>query len=55
MQGQCTKAAQIVTAAKPEVLCSYKTGNSGACKTWHGGPHGSAKGGRDKGGTHTIT
>ena len=48
-------AAQSVTAVKPLARGSYEMVSSAASKIWHGGTHGSAEGGVNKGRNQTIT
>ena len=49
MEGPRTNSAQDETDINSETRDIYVTGNSGACKTWHGGSHVSAKLGVNKG------
>ena len=55
MEELSIKAAQGRRSIKPEVRGRYKTGKSGAGKTWHGIPHASTKGGVNKGRRYTST
>ena len=47
-------AAYSGTPVKPELRGLCDTGESGSWKTWHGGPHNSARGGRNKAGGYII-
>ena len=49
MEDSSTKEEYSGTYVNSETRGSYETVQSGAWKTWHGGPHVGAKGGGSKG------
>ena len=53
MDGLRTKVAYSVTSVNYKTQGRYETGNSDACKKWHGSPHIRAKGGINKGRSYT--
>ena len=50
-----TKAEYIGTAVKSPTWGIYDLGKNGDCKTCHGSPHDSSKGGINKGGNYMST
>ena len=55
MEGLSTKSLQSGTAVSSKTRGVYEIGKIGACKTWHGRPHISAKRGVNKGRIYTST
>ena len=55
MEGLRTKSSYSGTATKPVSQGIYDMGKIGAWKTWHVGPHVSAKGVKNKFGRYTST